>query len=416
MNVNLRAGEKVPQLEGLDQIRVPNHATILHADLVVHLINLLHLADTLVQALLGSEHADFRLHGLLHGQSDLSGALGAIRGADLVEDLDVVGSSVGGKGLQLVTGVEVVSDGVRHGTAEDDEIQQRVGTQTVGSVNGHTGSLTAGEQTGDDLVVALLVNGENLTGVSGRDTTHVVVDGGQDGDGLLSDVDASEDTSSLRDTRQTLSKDLSGQVAQLEEDVVLLSSNTATVTDLHGHGSRHNISRGEILGSGGISLHETLTLRVEEVTTLTTGTFGDQATSSVDTSGVELDELEILVGETGTSNHGHTVTSASVRRCAAEVGSTITTSGQNSVVGKESVQGAVLLVVGEDTTALTILHDQIQGEVLDEVVGVVSERLAVKSVEKSVTGSISSSTASVGLATLAVLLRLATKGSLVTNC
>jgi hypothetical protein len=79
------------------------------------------------------------------------------------------------------------------------------------------------------------------------------------------------------------------------------------------------------------------------------------------------------------------------------------------------VQGTVLLIVGEDTAALAVLHDEIEGKVLDEVVGVVSEGLAVKRVEESVSGSVGSSAASVCLAALAVLLRLATESSLVTN-
>jgi hypothetical protein len=239
------------------------------------------------------------------------------------------------------------------------------------------------------------------------------VDGGKNGNGLLADIDTGENTGSLRDTGQTLSKNLGGQMAQLEEDVVLLSTDTTAVTDLHGHGSGDDVTRSKIAGSGGISLHESLTLGVEEETTLTTSTLSDQAAGAVDTGRVELDELEILVGETGTGDHGHTVTSASVGGSAAEVGSAVTTGGEDSVVGEESVQSAVLLVVGEDTAALTVLHDQVEGEVLDEVVGLVAEGLAVEGVKEGVAGSVSGSTASVGLATLAVLLGLTTESSLV---
>jgi len=98
---------------------------------------------------------------------------------------------------------------------------------------------------------------------------------------------------------------------------------------------------------------------------------------------------------------------------AAEVGTAIAASGQDGVVGEESVESAVLLVVGEDTSALTVLHDQVQGKVFDEVIGVVSERLAVERVKKSVAGSIGGGTASVGLTTLAVLLGLTTESTLV---
>ena len=83
------------------------------------------------------------------------------------------------------------------------------------------------------------------------------------------------------------------------------------------------------------------------------------------------------------------------------------------MVGKESVESAVLLVVGQDTAALAILHDQVNGEVLDEVVGVVPEGLAVEGVEEGVAGTVGGGAATVGLATLAVLLGLTTESTLV---
>jgi hypothetical protein len=239
------------------------------------------------------------------------------------------------------------------------------------------------------------------------------VDSGEDGNGLLGNIDTGENSGSLRDTRQTLVKNLSRQVAELEVDVVLLRSNTTALTDLEGHGTRDNVTGGKILGGGCVTLHESLTLGVEQVTSLTTGTLGDQATSSVDTSGVELDELEILVGQASTSNHGHTVTGTCVGRCAGEVGASVTSGSQNGVLCDEPVDCAVLLVIGNDTLADTILHDQVGSEVLNEVLGVVAQGLSVESVEKSVASSVGGSAASVGLSTLAVLLRLTTESTLV---
>lgn len=77
------------------------------------------------------------------------------------------------------------------------------------------------------------------------------------------------------------------------------------------------------------------------------------------------------------------------------------------------MNGTILLVVSNNTLALAVLHDQVSGEVLDEVVSVVAKRLSVKSVKKSVSSSVSGGAASVGLTTLAVLLGLSTEGSLV---
>src|SRR5690349_24692949 len=128
------------------------------------------------------------------------------------------------------------------------------------------------------------------------------MDSGQNGDGLLGDINSRENGSSLRNTGETLVKDRGGQVRELEVDVILLGTDTTAFTDLHGHRTGDNITRGQILGSGSITLHETLSLGVQEVSTLTAGALGDQASSTIDSGGMELDKLQILEGEAGTGN------------------------------------------------------------------------------------------------------------------
>ena len=407
------ASEQVPQLKGLNKVGVPDHAAVLDTNVVEGSIDLMDLLDTLVERLLCTENGDISLHDLLHGKTDLGSRFGTISGADLVDNGDGLGTSVGGDGVSLLAGAEVVTDGVRNSAAENNKIQEGISTKTVGTVNGDRGGFTTGEQTGNDLVVTLSILCNDLTSVLGGNTTHVVVDGGQDGDGLLGDINTSENGGGLGDTRQTLVKDLRRQVAELEVDVVLLRSNTATLTDLKSHRTGDNVSGSKILGSRCVTLHESLTLGVQEVTSFTTRTLGDQATGTVDTSWVELNELEILVGQTGTGNHGHTITGTCVRRCAGEVSTAVTSSGQNGVLSDEPVDCTVLLVVGNDTLADAILHDQIGSEELDEVLGIMAQGLSVQSVEKGVSRSVSGSAASVGLPTLAVLLGLTTESTLV---
>lgn len=79
----------------------------------------------------------------------------------------------------------------------------------------------------------------------------------------------------------------------------------------------------------------------------------------------------------------------------------------------ESVERAVLLVVGDDTLAGTVFHDQVNGKELDKVFGVVAQRLAIESVQKGVASPVRSGAAAVRLTTLSILLRLTTEGSLV---
>ena len=67
---------------------------------------------------------------------------------------------------------ERLLDIVSASTAEDDNVKQGVGTETVSAVDGNRSSFTSGVETGNNLVVAVLVDGENLTSVPGRNTTH----------------------------------------------------------------------------------------------------------------------------------------------------------------------------------------------------------------------------------------------------
>ena len=141
-------------------------------------------------------------------------------------------------------------------------------------------------------------------------------------------------------------------MGELQADVVLLRSDTSALSDLNSHRSGNDISGSEILCSGCVTFHESLSLGVEQVSTLSSGSFGDQASCSVNTGRVELDKLEILQRETGSRNHGVSVTGAGMGGGAAEVGSSISTSGQNGLVCSESVESTIFLVVCGNTDTL----------------------------------------------------------------
>lgn len=79
----------------------------------------------------------------------------------------------------------------------------------------------------------------------------------------------------------------------------------------------------------------------------------------------------------------------------------------------ESVESTVFHVESNDTDTFSIFHDQVNGKVFDEEVGVVSQRLSVEGVQHGVSSSVSGGSTSVGLSTLSVVERLTTEGSLV---
>lgn len=321
------AGQQVAQLHGLDEVAVPDHGLVGDVYVLEGLVDGGDVLDTFVQGLLHSEHGDVLLHGLLHVQSDLCGGLVAAGVSDGVQRSEGLLAQVGRQRLVWCARLQGVRDGVGDGTAEDDQVQQGVGAQSVGTVDGDTGGFTAGHQAWDHLVLAVLVDGETLTGPLGGDTTHVVVDCGQHWDGLLGDVDTCEDGGGLGDTWQSFLQHRGWQVAQLQKDVVLVLADTSALPDLHGHGTGHDVSGGQVLGGWRVTLHEPLTLAVQQEATFTTGTLCDQAAGAVDTGGVELHELEVLQGEARTGDHGVTVTGAGVRGGTGEVRSPVTTGG-----------------------------------------------------------------------------------------
>ena len=60
-----------------------------------------------------------------------------------------------------ISGAVLLGDRVRAGAAEDDEIEERIGAQSVGAVDGGARGLAGSVQSLHDLVLAILV-GDDL--------------------------------------------------------------------------------------------------------------------------------------------------------------------------------------------------------------------------------------------------------------
>ena len=280
-------------------------------------------------------------------------------------------------------------------------------------MNGSASGFTTGEETLDFHVITLGILGENLRSPVSGDAAHVVMDSWRDRDWLLGGINTSEDVSGFEDAWESLVDLFGRQVVQVEVDVIGLGANTTTLEDFQGHGAGDNITRGEILGVRSISLHEPLTLRVPEDTAFTTAALSHEATGTVDTSRMELNELWVLNWEASSSDHTTTVASASVSTRARLVGTTISTSSHDGVGSLHSVNGSVSHIVGHDTTALAFFHDKVHREVLNEEDAIVTKGTSEECVQHGVSGTISDSAASVSLSTLAEICGLTTEGSLV---
>ena len=372
------------------------------------------LLAALLQEVLPSEDGGVALHGLLHLSAELCCRVRALGVSEMIELSNALLTSISSQFWLSLTGSELLHSCLGGAASEHDQIEERVGSESVGAVDGGTGSLATGEEATDVGVLAVFVGGDDLGFPVGGDTSHVVVDGGENGDGFFGGVNASENMRSLENTGETLLEGLWGQVVQMEVHVVSILTDSTSLKDLHGHRPGNDISRGQILSGRCITLHESLAVLVAENSTFTAAALSHQAPSAVDAGRVELDELGVLDGEAGSGDHTATITGAGMGGRAALVGTAVPTGGHDGLVGAHAVDSSVRHVVGHDSTDRSIVtHQKIHGEVLHEENAVVAKSTTEQGVEHAVTGTVSNTAAAVGLSAGSVLLGLATESALV---
>lgn len=128
---------------------------------------------------------------------------------------------------------------------------------------------------------------------------------------------------------------------------------------------------------------------------------------------MELHKLQVFIGQIGPGDHSSAIPGAGVRGCAGKVGTPVAAGGKHRILGVEAMQRSVFQTERDHPAAFAVLHQQIESEVLDEVVTVVAQRLAVKCMQQRVTGPVGHATASMSLATLAKLERLTAECTLI---
>ena len=118
------------------------------------------------------EYSGISLHGLLHLQTDLGGVEGAIRVPDLIEELDALNTGLFGNLFVGFARCHVFLYVDCTSTAEDDDIKQGVGSKAVGSVDGYASSFACSIKSRDNLILAVLIDGQNFTREFSRNAAH----------------------------------------------------------------------------------------------------------------------------------------------------------------------------------------------------------------------------------------------------
>jgi len=128
----------------------------------------------------------------------------------------------------------------------------------------------------------------------GGNAAHLVVDGRHHGDWLLGDVDVGKVVANLVHRGQALHDGVGTQVVEFEQDVILVGTAASAFLDFLVHRARHEVTRSQILQGWRITLHEPLTVAVEQDGALATTPLGQQDASTSYAGWVELPELHVF--------------------------------------------------------------------------------------------------------------------------
>ena len=307
--------DHVVEFQRLDQIGVEHHRTIGGPDIGHPLIDSVNLAHAFIEDFAGAEHAGIGLHRLLHGQSYFSSRAAALGITEAVEAAErEIGVVLGQRSVASVCLLDS-GDAVRRGSAENNQVDQAVGTKPVGTVHRNAGGFTHREKAGHHAVGVAIFQGHDFTMIVRRNTTHVVVHGWHHWDRRLGDVHTGKNLGGFRNAGQALGQHGGIDVIEVQVDMVAFSADTAAFADFHRHRTADDVAAGKILGRRSIAFHETLTLAVGEVTALPARTFGDQHAGAIDAGGVELHEFHVLHGNAGADRHAAPVPGGGVRGC-----------------------------------------------------------------------------------------------------
>ena len=384
-------GDQVGQFKRFHQVRVPNKAAV--GDLNVRPLarNLVHRNLARLQRLVFTENSGVFLHGLLHFHAQFCGGRAALGVAGVVE---TVQSGLNRRRVRRghgAVGVHDLARADRRGTAKDHKVDQRVRAKPVRAVHRGTARLAHGHQAGCDAIGFVLGRRQHFAPIVRRDTAHVIVHGRDHGDRFLVQVHTCEHPRAFRNTRQAQFQRLGRQVGQVQVDVVTVLADTAAFADFHRHAAADIVAGREVFILGRVTLHEPFAFGVGQIATLAARTFCDQAARTIDAGGVELHEFHVLQRQTRTRHHAATVAGAGVGAGCAEIGAAIAAGGQHDHLGAEQVQGAVVQLPAHHALAFALFgHDQVDGEIFDEELGLLLQRLAVQRVQNRVAGPVGS--------------------------
>ena len=278
-----------------------------------------------------------------------------------------------------------------HRAAKDHQVKQRVAAQTVRAVYRYAGDFAYREQSRNNHIFALLVDGQRLSAHFGRNTAHHIVAGWDNRNRLFYRVDVGKGAGELQDTRQAGFQHFFTEVIELQLGVrAPRTIAAATFTDFDHDGTRHHVATRQVFRIRGITFHETFAVFVQQVAAFTAAALCHQNARPGDTGRVELPHFHILHRHAGADRHTHAVAGIDM---GIGGGLVDTTGAAGSQHGSASLE--VNHFTGFDTQGGTTDHraigvfHQIQRVPLGENRGVIFQVLLIEGVQQGVAGTVS---------------------------
>ena len=128
------------------------------------------------------------------------------------------------------------------GTAEYNEIDQRIGAEAVGAVHRHAGRFAQRHQARNHRIIGAIFLGQRFAVIIRGDAAHVVMHGRQYRDRFARHVDVGENARGFTDAGQPLVQHCRVEMIEVQEKVILFLANPAAFADFHGHRARDHIA------------------------------------------------------------------------------------------------------------------------------------------------------------------------------
>ena len=138
--------------------------------------------------------------------------------------------------------------------------------------------------------------------------THLIVNGGHNGDWIADGIHVGELDRDFADRRQALHDGFSAQVIEFQEHMITVWAAAPPFLDLLVHGTRHEVTRRQVFERGRITLHEALAVLVEQDAPFATHALGNQHARAGHAGGVKLPKLHVFKRNAGTRSDPHPVT------------------------------------------------------------------------------------------------------------